>query len=103
MFSGKEKCICRLLCIDHDEFLRRGVRDVERLVDGATDIEALAVELSKKDIVIASETGSGVIPTDEKQLVQREQAGRLAQRLAASADVVVRVICGIPQVIKGDI
>ncbi len=102
MFSGKEKCICDMLGITHEEFMKRGVRDVETMVLDR-DIEKLAQELCQKDIVIASEIGAGVIPTDADQTRQREQAGRLAQILAERADVVVRVICGIPQVLKGEI
>ena len=33
----------------------------------------------------------------------RERAGRLGCALAARADVVVRMTCGIPQVIKGNL
>jgi adenosyl cobinamide kinase/adenosyl cobinamide phosphate guanylyltransferase len=38
---------------------------------------------------------------DAEAVNLREKCGELAQRLAAQADVVVRVVCGIPQVLKG--
>ena len=104
MYSGKEKCICELLGITHEEFLNVGVRDAERLLtDGDVVVSELADELAKKEIVIASEIGSGVISTDPKENLYRERAGRLAQELAKRADVVVRVICGIPRVLKGEL
>ena len=50
---------------------------------------------------IATEVGGGVVPVDAEQRHHREQAGRLACLLAQRADTVVRVCCGIPQVLKG--
>ncbi len=103
MYSGKEKCICDLLGITHEDFLARGVRDVERLTENDCDLETLAEGLCKNEIVIASEIGAGVISIDPAQNAMRERAGRLSQLLAKRADVVVRVICGIPQIIKGEL
>ena len=40
---------------------------------------------------------------DEKERKNREAAGRLAILLAKKADTVVRVICGIGKVIKGEL
>ena len=123
MYSGKEKCICEMLGITHEEFMSRGIRDVELLVaDDATDgswnvtgisdgpswnetdaddaLTRLADELSKKDIIIASEIGAGVIPMDPGQDAHRQRAGRLSQLLSARADTVIRVICGLPQILK---
>ncbi len=107
MYSGKEKCICDLLGLKEEEFEKDCVRDAETMVkrtpmpDDA--LLALADELSAKKIVIASEIGGGVISTDTSENHFRENAGRLSQLLAARADTVVRVICGIPQILKGSI
>ncbi len=103
MYSGKEKCICEMLGITHEDFLERGVRDVEQLTEKDCDIEKLAEGLCQNEIVIASEIGAGVISTDPAQNAMRGRAGRLSQLLAKRAEVVVRVICGIPQIIKGTI
>ena len=105
-FSGKEKCICEMLSITHEEFLRTGIRDVEMKVAGdetESELEKLAEELAKNTIVIASEIGSGVISTDPKENEYRSRAGLLSQMLAKRAQVVVRVICGIPQILKGSL
>jgi adenosylcobinamide kinase/adenosylcobinamide-phosphate guanylyltransferase len=45
--------------------------------------------------------GGGVVPVDARQRADREAAGRLACLLAARADTVIRVCCGLPQLLKG--
>ncbi len=107
MFSGKEKCICDHLGMSHEEFEKNGIRDAETFVKREPmteeELAALADELSKKRVVIASEIGGGVISTDPAENHYRENAGRLAQFLAARSDTTVRVLCGIPQVLKGEL
>lgn len=63
---------------------------------------ALLPELLKKKIIICNEIGSGVVPVDKKERGVREATGRLCTELAARAEKVVRVFCGIPQVIKDE-
>ena len=55
------------------------------------------------DAVILPLVGSGVVPMRAEDAQWRERAGRLGCALAAHADVVVRMACGIPQVIKGNL
>ena len=64
-------------------------------------LRSLADRLSQKEVVIATETGCGVIPLDPQERRDREAAGRLSCLLAERAETVVRVCCGIPQVLKG--
>lgn len=64
-------------------------------------LRSLADRLSQKEVVIATETGCGVIPLDPRERRNREAAGRLSCLLAERAETVVRVCCGIPQVLKG--
>ena len=56
--------------------------------------------LAEKDVVICCEVGSGVIPVDHAERIGREAAGRLCVLLAQRADRVVRMVSGIPVVIK---
>lgn len=56
--------------------------------------------LAKKDVVVCDEVGSGVIPAERTLREAREATGRLCIRLAARASRVVRLVCGIPVVIK---
>ena len=79
------------------------IADVQELAAKAENLEKLAEELSAYDIVIAAEVGGGVVPIDASQRAAREAAGRLACLLAARADTVVQMFCGIPTILKGEL
>ena len=100
-YSGKRAYIRSALGLSEDAFARAAVWDVQELAS-AQDPEQLADALTQHDIVIATELGGGVVPVDARQRAHREAAGRLACLLAARADTVVRVCCGLPQLLKGD-
>ena len=53
-------------------------------------------------ILICDEVGSGVVPADPEQRLRREQVGRLCCRLAARAERVERIFCGLSMVLKGE-
>ncbi|MFR1234478.1 MAG: bifunctional adenosylcobinamide kinase/adenosylcobinamide-phosphate guanylyltransferase [Evtepia gabavorous] len=59
--------------------------------------------LAQYEVVIATEVGGGVVPVDPVQRQNREAAGRLACLLAQRADRVIRVFCGLPQALKGEL
>ena len=101
LFAGKRGYIKAALGLDDGELARRAVWDVQDRAEPET-VEALAAELSGREIVIATEVGGGVVPVDPALREKREAAGRLACLLAARADTVVRVCCGIPQLLKGE-
>ncbi|SBW11731.1 Adenosyl cobinamide kinase/adenosyl cobinamide phosphate guanylyltransferase [uncultured Eubacteriales bacterium] len=63
--------------------------------------EDLLPVLLAKEIVICNEVGGGVVPLDRDERLWREACGRLCVKLAANAQRVIRVCCGIPQVLKG--
>lgn len=76
----------------------------ERLAFERPDqVEALYEALVKKEVVICNEVGSGVIPVDRAGRLGRESTGRLCVLLAQRAGTVVRMVCGIPTVIKGEV
>ena len=100
LFAGKKEFIRAALGLDAASFAQMAVWDVQELADAA-DLAALADKLAEKDIVIATEIGGGVVPMDAAERAHRENAGRLACLLAARADTVVRVCCGLGQVLKG--
>ena len=79
------------------------VQDAAAEVQTPEQLEALARELAEYDIVIATEVGGGVVPMDAEERAGREAAGRLACLLAARADCVVQMFCGIPTVLKGEL
>ncbi|WP_163849065.1 bifunctional adenosylcobinamide kinase/adenosylcobinamide-phosphate guanylyltransferase [Pseudooceanicola aestuarii] len=54
-------------------------------------------------IVVTNETGQGVVPDNALARAFREAQGRLNIRLAAQAELVVQVIAGLPNVLKGQL
>ena len=87
-------------CLDE----RPVVFHVEKMAFARPDgTEELYRALLEKEVVICNEVGSGVIPIDRGERLGREAAGRLCILLARKADAVVRMVCGIPAVIKGEL
>lgn len=103
LFSGKRAAAMKLLRCDEAALRTRCVCDAQELAAQRDDLEALADELAQYDAVIATEVGSGVVPLDPVERAARERAGRLNCLLAARAETVVRVFCGIPKAIKGEL
>lgn len=101
LYAGKRAYIRAALGLSEVELQSRAVWDVQEL-DPDTDLEALADQLAAREIVIATEIGGGVVPMDADARAQREAAGRLSCLLAERADTVVRVCCGLPQLLKGE-
>ena len=102
LYAGKQTYIQRALHLSDEAFTACAVRDVQDLAPGA-ELPRLADELAQKEIVIASELGGGLVPVDRAEREKREAAGRLACLLAERADTVVRVCCGLGQVLKGEL
>lgn len=104
LFAGKQEYIMKVLGWDEEAFERNAVRDVQELAaqTSGDQLEALADSLASKRVVIATEVGGGVVPLDPDERRSREAAGRLACLLAARADTVIRVHCGLPCLLKGE-
>lgn len=85
-----EKAVC---IAEYHLFVRRLIRE------GADPLKV--TEGLDADVVIMDEIGSGIIPLDREERSYREAVGMAGCMLAAKADKVIRVICGIPQTIKG--
>ena len=52
-------------------------------------------------ILISDEIGGGIVPMDAFDREWREVTGRILCRLAEQAQKVVRIVMGLPQIIKG--
>ncbi len=52
-------------------------------------------------VIVSNEVGHSVVPDNALARKFQIEQGRLNQKLAAKADLVVNVIAGIPQVLKG--
>lgn len=76
----------------------------ERAVAPACDalIEAIAA-CPAELIVVSNEVGSGIVPDTPLGRAFRDAQGALNQQLAASADLAVLAVAGLPMVLKGDL
>ncbi len=75
---------------------------LERLVLKEPNHVSLFFEkLCEKEVVICNEVGSGLIPMTEEEREARRAVGRISILLANEAEAVIRMIAGIPTVIKG--
>ena len=100
LFAGKKEYVCW----SEEDLSAKAAWDVQDLAAQAEDLEALADDLSAQyPVLIATEVGGGVVPMDPAQRVAREAAGRLACLLAQRAETVIRVCCGLPQALKGEL
>ena len=104
LYAGKQAYIMQALGWTEADFAVYGVRDVQDLAAEAVregePLTELADRLAEKKVVIATEVGGGVVPMDPVQRREREAAGRLSCLLAERARRVIRVCCGLPQVLK---
>ena len=101
LYAGKRAYIQQALGLDDEDFASCAVWDAQELALDAAP-EELAERLVEKRVVIATELGGGVVPVDAGERAKREAAGRLACALARRADTVIRVCCGLPQLLKGE-
>ena len=54
-------------------------------------------------VIVSNEVGCSVVPDNALARQFRDDQGRLNQKLAAKAGLVVNVIAGLPQVLKGEL
>ena len=101
LYAGKRDYIRTALGLSEEEFREKAVWDVQNRA-ATENVCSLAEELSRYEIVIATEVGAGLVPVTPESRVKREAAGRLACLLAERAETVIRVCCGLPQLLKGD-
>ncbi|MDO5406949.1 MAG: bifunctional adenosylcobinamide kinase/adenosylcobinamide-phosphate guanylyltransferase [Eubacteriales bacterium] len=72
--------------------------DPDRFTEALCQVET---EKSRQpEIVTMDEVGCGIVPLDKRERDYREAVGRAGQILAAHADTVYRMICGVPVQIK---
>ena len=90
-----------------DAQMADGVLDARSVIYNAQTLAArMAVDelleaLCQKEVVVCNEVGGGLIPMNAEDRAAREAAGRLCILLAQRAQRVVRIVCGLPQTLKG--
>lgn len=76
---------------------------VRRLLEEGTDPHAAVAQMLSDHpdlIIISNELGYGVVPMEAFDRTYRETVGRVCCELAARAETVHRVVCGLGQIIK---
>lgn len=76
--------------------------DVHELVREAESCDEVIDMAAGKSVVTCAEVGGGIVPLGAGERAYRERVGRMSSVLAERADSVVRMVCGIPVVLKGD-
>lgn len=90
---GQMKCILHFHLLVKDWLMQN--RNPEQ--------EMLSILSSGIEVITADEIGYGIVPVDKKEREYREITGRLCCRLAEHAELVTRVVCGIPTTIKSNV
>ena len=109
MGAGK-RSFARSLGYTDQEMTRETGSDLP-VVEGLEEVVArspqtagdLLEELCRKELVLCCEVGSGIVPVSASERMAREETGRLTAALAARAQSVVRIVAGIPIVLKGEL
>ena len=108
MFPGMDWCDGRT-CGMEDIFTCGGIFHLEayirRRLKEAPDMEAesfvnLLEEKNPQVVLVSDEVGCGLVPVDAFDRKYRELTGRICTCIAERADTVIRVVCGIPTVLK---
>ncbi len=76
--------------------------DPGRLADEREALLDLIPQLPGHLIMVANETGMGVVPLGELSRRFCDEAGRLHQALAQRCDRVILTVAGLPHVLKGE-
>lgn len=76
------------------------VRDLLRDGEDARKVVMEYLEQHPDCVIICDEIGNGIVPMDAFERQYREELGRILTELAARAEHVERVICGLGQVLK---
>ena len=86
-------------CVADYQFL------VKRLLEENADVQAFTERLCKENpsvVVLINEIGAGIIPLEKSDRIWREETGRSGCLIARNSGEVIRLVCGITTIIKGE-
>lgn len=99
-----EKCdidaVFSAKCIN--KFHKLVERILEKNDDPARFCERLCKE-NKSAVIIMNEVGCGIIPLEKSDRILRENVGKSGCIIAKNSEKVIRIFCGIPEKIKGEL
>ena len=103
-FLDSQVCDCAL---GEPDFTKPCLRHLEALVWRALERGEDPVaffgqqeEAWKGSVLLCRDISGGIVPLDPRERRWREETGRLCQYLAAKADRVFRVFCGLAETLK---
>ena len=80
---------------------KRCIRRLEEYVWGCLKTGAEpTLDFRKDAVLISRDISAGIVPIDPEQRAWREAVGRYLSALAAKADTVTRIFCGLSQQLK---
>lgn len=72
---------------------------IKRLLKEKADVIGF-VESLEAEVIICDEVGNGIVPIEKEEEEYREYVGRSCCILAEKSESVIRIFCGVGQVIK---
>lgn len=75
---------------------------LEAGLDPLKETERMLGKCGEDTVILLDEVGSGIVPIGRSERRFREAVGQVGCLLAERAETVTRMVCGIPQVIKGE-
>ena len=104
----KEDLIDGRICDLEDIYTCSGIHHfhlyIKRMMEQNPEVSGFAEKLEQNNpdiLLISDEIGYGLVPMDSFERAWREKTGRICCEIAGKAETVIRVVAGIPQVIKG--
>lgn len=94
------------ICAPETTMTARCIKNYHELVKRlGTDSISFTQELclrNREAVIIIDEIGCGIVPIEKSERAWRENVGRCGCIIVSNSETVVRMVCGIPLIIKGE-
>ncbi len=101
--QGKFEYATHVLGFKESDIINNLQNIIRDMLEKGTDADAeimKMIEAKSSCVIICNEIGCGLVPVDPSEREYRDIVGKICCKLAAYAERVHRVICGIGTVIK---